>query len=403
METGVSASSVGMERQIQMYMEGLEGKTPDVPVDPTALRGAAREALDDRAWGYLDGGAGSGETMDANRAAFRRWRLRPRMLRGVEERDFSVSIFGDTFRAPLFFAPIGVLSIIHPEAEVAVARGAKALNLPMILSTASSRPMEEVADALGDTPRWFQLYWGKNPDVTRSMVERAEESGYSALVVTLDTTVLSWRDTDLDNGYLPFLEGEGLGNYFSDPAFRDALDDPPEVNPTQAILYFASIFSNPSLTWDDLAFLREVTDLPIVLKGILDPDDARRAADHGVEGIIVSNHGGRQVDGAIAALDALPDVANAVDEECEILFDSGIRRGSDALKACALGARAVLAGRPYCHGLAIGGANGAKAVMHNLLADLDLTLGLCGCRSLAELTRDRLVPADAQGTAVSSG
>jgi isopentenyl diphosphate isomerase/L-lactate dehydrogenase-like FMN-dependent dehydrogenase len=230
------------------------------------------------------------------------------------------------------------------------------------------------------------------------MVERAEAAGYSALVVTLDTTVLSWRDRDLENGYLPFLEGEGLGNYFSDPAFREALDEPPEENPTQAILYFASMFSNPGLTWGDLEWLRDLTDLPIVLKGILSPADAERAADAGVEGVIVSNHGGRQVDGAVAALDALPRVADTVGDRLEIFFDSGIRRGSDILKALALGARAVLVGRPYCHGLALGGAEGAAAVMLNLLSDLDLTLGLCGCTGMDEMSRDRLLRAVSDGS-----
>jgi lactate 2-monooxygenase len=393
----ISTSSTGMERQIEMYMNGLMGQTPDLPVDPAHLREAARETLDDRAWGYLDGGAGSGDTMSANRAAFRRWRLQPRMLRDVESRDLSTTVLGQTIRAPMLFAPIGVLGIIHEAAEVGVAEAARALDVPLVLSTAASRSMEDVAEAQGDGHRWFQLYWGKNDDVTESMVRRAEASGYSALVVTLDTTVLSWRDRDLENGYLPFLEGDGLGNYFSDPAFRSALDEPPEENPTQAILYFASMFSNPSLSWRDLDWLRDLTDLPIVLKGILDPADAVQAADHGVDGIIVSNHGGRQVDGAVAAIDALPRVADAVGDELELFFDSGIRRGSDILKAVALGARAVLVGRPYCHGLALNGADGAQTVMLNLLSELDLTLGLCGCASIREMTRDRILRADADG------
>ncbi len=387
-----------MERQIEIYMNGLMGQTPDLPVDPERLRQAARAVLDDRAWGYLDGGAGSGDTMSANRAAFRRWRLQPRMLQDVESRDLTTTVLGQTIRAPMLFAPIGVLSIIHKAAEIGVAEAARSLDLPLVLSTAASRSMEEVAKTQGDGPRWFQLYWGKNDDVTESMVQRAEESGYSALVVTLDTTVLSWRDRDLETGYLPFLEGDGLGNYFSDPVFRSALDEPPEENPTQAILYFASMFSNPSLLWRDLDWLRDRTDLPIVLKGILDPADAVQAADRGVEGIIVSNHGGRQVDGAVAALDALPRVASAVGDRVELFFDSGIRRGSDILKALALGARAVLVGRPYCYGLAVDGAKGAQTVMLNLLSELDLTLGLCGCASIDEMTHERILRADARGT-----
>lgn len=395
----ISTSSTGMERQIEVYMNGLTGQRPDLPVNPDDLRKAARDVLDERAWGYLDGGAGSGETMSANRAAFRRWRLQPRMLRDVESRDLSTTVLGRTIRAPMMFAPIGVLSIIHEDAETGVAKAAAALDLPLVLSTAASRSMEDVADAHGAGGlRWFQLYWGKNDDVTASMVRRAEENGYEAIVVTLDTTVLSWRDRDLENGYLPFLEGEGLGNYFSDPVFRSALDEPPEENPTQAILYFASMFSNPNLTWDDLTWLRGITDLPIVLKGILDPGDAARAADFGVDGVIVSNHGGRQVDGAVAALDALPRVADRVGDRLEVYFDSGIRRGSDILKAVALGARAVLVGRPYCHGLAVDGAKGAQTAMLNLLSELDLTLGLCGCTSVDEMTRERILRADASGT-----
>jgi isopentenyl diphosphate isomerase/L-lactate dehydrogenase-like FMN-dependent dehydrogenase len=392
---GRAASSVGMERQLRMYMDGLAGQTPDHPVSMEALREAARDALDDEAWHYLDGAAGTGETMTANRRAFRRWRIVPRMLQGADERDLGVTLFGTQMRAPLLLAPIGVLSILHDDAETGAAQAARALDLPLVLSTAASRSMEDVAEAAGPTPRWFQLYWGKNPDVTVSMLERAEAAGYEAIVVTVDTTILAWRDRDLEQGYLPFLHGDGLANYFSDPAFRDALDEPPEANPTQAILYFASIFSNPSLTWDDLSFVREHTSLPILLKGLLHPDDARRAADHGADGVIVSNHGGRQVDGAIPALDALPRVAKAVGDDFPVLFDSGIRRGPDVIKALALGAEAVLVGRPYAYGLAAGGADGAEAALHNLLAELDLTMGLSGCASLDDIDRDLLARVDA--------
>jgi isopentenyl diphosphate isomerase/L-lactate dehydrogenase-like FMN-dependent dehydrogenase len=385
-----AAASPGMERQLDLYLRGLSGQTPDLPVAPEAMRAAARAALAPEAWSYLDGGAGTGDTMDANRAAFRRRRLVPRMLRGADDRDLRVTLFGQTFRAPLLFAPIGVGGILHDEAELAVARAAHALDLPLVLSTAASRTLEDVAEALGDTPRWFQLYWGKNDDVTASLVGRAEAAGYTALVVTLDTTILAWRDRDLDLGYLPFLHGDGLANYFADPAFRAALDEPPEDNPTQAILYFASIFSNPGLTWDDLAWLRRQTRLPIILKGILHPDDARRATNHGMDGVVVSNHGGRQVDGAVAALDALPRVAEAAGERLTVLFDSGIRRGGDVLKALALGAEAVLVGRPWAYGLAAGGEDGVRHVMHNLLAETDLALGLTGHATVADLGPDAL-------------
>jgi isopentenyl diphosphate isomerase/L-lactate dehydrogenase-like FMN-dependent dehydrogenase len=284
----------------------------------------------------------------------------------------------------LLLAPIGVQSILHEEAELAVARAAAALDVPMILSTASSKSIEDVAEANGEGNRWFQLYWPKSNELAASLIQRAEAAGYSALVVTLDTYLLAWRDRDIANAYLPFLYGDGVANYFGDPVFRDALDEPPEENPTQAILYFAQQFSNAALTWSDLYFLREQTRLPIILKGILHPDDARKAVDHGIDGIIVSNHGGRQMDGGLAALDALPDVVDAAGN-MPVLFDSGIRRGADVFKAMALGARAVLLGRPYAFGLSVNGEKGVADVVQNLIADLDLTLGLSGCASFSEV------------------
>jgi isopentenyl diphosphate isomerase/L-lactate dehydrogenase-like FMN-dependent dehydrogenase len=282
-------------------------------------------------------------------------------------------------------APIGVLSIVHPEAEVAVARAAGGLGIPMVLSTASARNLEEVAQSLGACPRWFQLYWPKDRDFAASLLRRAEQAGYGAIVVTLDTWLLGWRPRDLAGAYLPFLRGEGLANYFSDSVFCAALPKPPQEDIAAAVRHWAEMFSDPSVTWDDLRFLRERTRLPLVLKGILHPDDARRAADLGMDGIIVSNHGGRQVDGAIAALDALPKIAAAAGA-LPVLFDSGIRTGADVVKALALGAQAVLVGRPYVYGLAIGGEAGVRAVLRALLAELDLTLALSGIARLDELS-----------------
>ena len=371
----------GMQRQLLIYLAGMSQQKPEHPVSYEGLVEHAREVMTPEAFGYLAGGAVSEATMVANREALRRWRIVPRLLRDVATRDLSVELFGHQLRAPVLLAPIGVQSIIHPEAEVAVARAAAATGVPLILSTASSKPLEDVAEANGAGMRWFQLYWPRSEDFAASLLSRAEAAGYTALVVTLDTYLLAWRDRDIENAYLPFLYGEGLGNYFSDPVFRAALDEPPEENPTQAILYFAQQFANPSLTWSDLAFLRRHTRLPILLKGILHPDDARRAIDHGVDGIIVSNHGGRQMDGGLAALDALPPVVEAVGHAMPVLFDSGIRRAADVFKAVALGARAVLLGRPYAFGLAVGGEAGVRDVVLNLLADLDLTLGLAGCTS----------------------
>ncbi|GBD00989.1 Lactate 2-monooxygenase [bacterium HR18] len=379
------ATSPGMQRQLQIYLGGLAGEKPAFPVAIEALEDQARAALRPEAAAYLFGGAGGEETLQANRAAFRRWQLVPRMLRGVGRRDLSVVLLGRRLPAPVLLAPIGVQRILHAEGELAVARAAAQVGLPFVLSTVSSYPLEAVADVMGAAPRWFQLYWGRDPELTLSLIHRAEAAGYEALVVTLDTTLLAWREQDLEHAYLPFLYGEGLANYFTDPVFRSRLDEPPEANPTGAILTFARIFSHPDLTWDDLAFLKENTRLPILLKGILHPEDARRAAEAGVAGVIVSNHGGRQLDGAIAALDALPAVVDAVGDRLLVLFDSGIRRAADVLKAKALGAQAVLLGRPYACGLAVGGEAGVRFVLENLLAELDLALGLVGCRNWEEV------------------
>ncbi len=388
------SDSLGMQRQLQIYLAGMAQQKPATPVSYEALKAKAREVMTPEAYDYVAGGAGSEDTMRANREAFQRWRIVPRLLRDVAGRDLRVEVLGQPLHAPLLLAPVGVLSIVHEGAEVAVARAAAAVGVPMILSTASSRSIEQVAEANGEANRWFQLYWPKSNDFAASLVRRAEAAGYSALVVTIDTYLLAWRDRDIDNAYLPFLYGEGLANYFSDPVFRAALDEPPEANPRQAILYFAQQFANPSLTWDDLSFLREYTRLPILLKGILHPDDARKALDHGIDGLIVSNHGGRQMDGGLAALDALPPIVEAVQGNMPVLFDSGIRRAADVLKAVALGARAVLLGRPYVFGLGVGGEQGVQDVVLNLLADLDLTLGLAGCRSFADVGRKNLVRVD---------
>jgi isopentenyl diphosphate isomerase/L-lactate dehydrogenase-like FMN-dependent dehydrogenase len=264
----------------------------------------------------------------------------------------------------------------------------------MVLSNAASTTMEDVAAELGDSPRWFQLYWPTDNDMAASFVTRAKEAGYTAIVVTLDTRILAWRPRDLARAYLPFLKGDGVANYFQDPVFRAGLERAPEEDPQAAVGLWATLFSNPGLSWDDLAFLQAHTDLPIVLKGVLHPDDARRAVDAGVDGLIVSNHGGRQVDGSVGAFDALPDVVEAVPEDFPVLFDSGIRTGADMVKALALGARAVLVGRPYVWGLGLGGTDGVKQVLRSLLADFDLTLALSGYTRPSELGLEALRRAD---------
>jgi isopentenyl diphosphate isomerase/L-lactate dehydrogenase-like FMN-dependent dehydrogenase len=384
------AASFGVERQMEIYLAGRAGEKPRLPLAVEELEEKAREVLRPEAYTYLAGGAGGEDTVRANRAAFERWRIVPRFLRDVCRRDLGVDVLGRRFPAPLLLAPIGVQSMLHPEAELAVARAAQALGVPLILSTVSSTPLETVAQTMGEVPHWFQLYWPNDADMAASLVARAERAGYSALVVTLDTFLLGWRERDLQLAWLPFLYGLGLANYLSDPVFRAALPAPPEDDPRPAIRHFVQVVSNPALTWNDLAWLRQRTRLPILLKGILHPDDARQAVDHGAAGIIVSNHGGRQLAGAVAALDALPAVADAVGGKALVLFDSGIRRGADVFKAIALGARCVLLGRPYCYGLAVGGEAGVRHVLRNLLADTDLTLGLAGCASFAEVGRDNV-------------
>lgn len=377
--------------QNTIYEDGVRGVKPSLPIKIEDLEAMARETLSPEAYHYIAGGAGSESTVRSNLQAFERWRIVPRMLRDVSQRDLSVDLLGTTLPAPVLLAPIGVQTIAHPEGDLAVARAASSLGVPMIYSTAATFTPEEVAAAAGDGPLWYQLYWPRDREVTRSFLQRAEAAGYSVLVVTLDTRVLAWRERDLASGYLPMFKGEGIGFYLSDPVFRSRLAAPPEEDQQAAIRAWAEGFSDLSQTWDDLAYLRECTSMPLVLKGILHPDDAVTAVRVGVDGIIVSNHGGRQVDGAIAALDALPGVVDAVGGQIPVLFDSGIRRGADILKALALGARAVLLGRPYMWGLATGGEEGVREVLNRLFADFDLTMALSGYKNLQELNRSALV------------
>jgi len=360
----------------------LSGGTP-WPIGFDAWQDSARETLEHTAYDYVAGGAGAEETMRANVEAFRRRALRPRMLVGTAERDISVDVLGLHSPAPFLLAPIGVLSIVHPEAERAVAGAARATGVPLVLSSAASISLEDVASS--DPPRWFQLYWWGDAELAESLVRRAEAAGYGAIVLTVDTLTLGWRPRDLRNGYLPFLKGQGLGQFFSDPAFLARLESPPEENLVTASLMALSAFPNLALAWEDLGRLREWTSLPILLKGIVRGDDARRALEHGIDGIVVSNHGGRQVDGSIAALDGLVEVREAAGHDAVVLMDSGIRTGADVVKAMALGADAVLIGRPYVYGLAVGGQEGVETVIAQLAAEVDLTMALAGARSVADL------------------
>ncbi len=416
----MAASEAAIRRQSEVYVGGMAGEKPLVPVDARRLEEAARRKMSPQAYAYVAGGAGSESTVRGNREAFERRRIVPRMLRDVAEREISVELFGRTLPAPLLTAPIGVLELAHPEADLAVARAAAEAGVPMIFSSQASVAMETCAAAMGGGPRWFQLYWSKNDELVESFVRRAEACGCEAIVVTLDTTLLGWRARDLDLAYLPFLRGKGIAQYVSDPVFIASLATPApsaaagqkrKVNlhtlrafaeltrahpgaflknlrsgvPLAAVQQFIATYSRPSLTWADLPFLRERTKLPVLLKGILHPDDARRALDQGMDGVIVSNHGGRQVDGAIATLDALPAIVDAVAGRVPVLMDSGVRGGADVFKALALGARAVCVGRPYVYALALEGRAGVLELLRNLIADFELTMGLAGCRSISEI------------------
>jgi isopentenyl diphosphate isomerase/L-lactate dehydrogenase-like FMN-dependent dehydrogenase len=377
--------------QFEIYLAGQAGRRPELPHFTAAdWERAFADTVTPEAHGYVAGAAGSEDTLRENLEAFRRWRIVPRMLRDISARDLRLELFGTELGAPVLLAPVGVQAIVHPEGELATARAAASVGVPMIHSTAASHSIEDVASALGETPRWFQLYWPNDAELAASFVERAEAAGYSAIVLTLDTFMLAWRPRDLGAAYLPFLKGIGIANYLSDPVFRAALERSPEEDLPAAIGHWAAIFSDPTVTWDRLGFLREHTGLPILLKGILHPVDARRAVDAGIDGVIVSNHGGRQVDGAIAALDALPEVVTAVPDGYPVLFDGGIRGGADVVKALALGAQAVLLGRPYVWGLGAAGEDGVRQVLRSLLAEIDLTMALSGLTALAQVSDEIL-------------
>lgn len=415
---------IGRERQFEVYVGGARGVYPRVPVSFEHLEGAARKAMSPEGYAYVAGGAGTEETTRENRAAFERWRIVPRMLRDVSTRETAVDVLGTRMPSPFALCPIGVLEMAHRDADVAVARAAAAEGVPFVFSNQASRPMEETASAMGDAPRWFQLYWSTSNDLVSSLVSRAEACGCSAVVLTLDTTMLGWRIRDLDLAYLPFLRGKGIAQYTSDPVFVEALQEtlrqeaPPGGRITlaaigtllsqagaypgsrlanvrsgiarAAVRRFVETYARPSLSWDDLAFLRERTRLPILLKGILHPADALAAVERGMDGIVVSNHGGRQVDGAIATMDALPAIVEAVAGRVPVVLDSGVRSGADVFRALALGASAVGLGRPYVWGLAAGGEEGVREVIRNLRADFDLTMGLAGIASVHDIGRDNV-------------
>lgn len=415
-----------LDRQRHLFLRGIGGLRPKVPTDQQELDRVAKWKLSSEAYAYIAGGAGAERTLARNRTAFDQWQIRPRMLCGAAEGDTSIELFGQQLPSPLLLAPIGVLDMAHRRADLAVGRAAAAEGIPYIFSNQASVPMEKVAQSMGKGPRWFQLYWSKNRDLVASFVRRAEACGCTAVVVTLDTTMLGWRPRDLDLAYLPFLRGRGIAQYTSDPVFQELLEktgeeptDTPKRRfsaqtlrsvaelmrnypdtlsnnlrsgrPLRAVRTFISTYTNPALNWEDLPFLREHTKLPILLKGILHPEDAQRAIDMGMDGLIVSNHGGRQVDGALSSIEALAPIVAVVDDRIPVLMDSGIRTGADVFKALALGAKAVGIGRPYAYGLAIDGEKGVRAVLQNIQADFELTMRLSGYRRVSEIGPEALV------------
>src|SRR6478736_426717 len=435
-EDPAAARGISRRTQSEIYRAGISGTKPRVPVDSDALERAARKALSAEAFAYIAGGAGAERTVASNRAAFGRWQVWPRPLRDVSSRDLSIDLFGVRRPTPLLLAPLGVMEMAHVDADLAVARAAASLGVPYTLSNQASFPMEAVADAAPDGSRLFQLYWSASDELNASLLRRAEASGCEAVVVTLDTHLLGWRTRDLDLAYLPFTRAMGIAQYSSDPVFQQlvrervreksmdaATESAPPVKvtpkavaaglriarkgaavtgsssvrenlrsplPRAAVETFLDVFSTPALTWDDLAKARQWTSLPIILKGIVHPDDAIRALDAGVDGIWISNHGGRQVDQSVPTLEVLPTIAERVAGRVPIVFDSGVRQGSDVFIALALGATAVALGRPYAYGLGIAGEAGVREVVRNVLAELDITLGLSGHTSIAEVGRDAL-------------
>lgn len=421
---------IGRQTQSSIFRAGARGATPKVPAAWNDLVARAERAMSSEAWGYVAGSAGLETTADANAEAFDQWRILPRVLRDVTDRDLGIELFGRRYPTPLIASPVGVLELVDPDADIAIARAAAGHGIPTVLSSQASVPMERVAAEGGGGPLWFQLYWSSSDELVESFLGRAEAVGAEAIVVTLDTQLLGWRPRDLDGGFLPFIRGMGIAQYTSDPVFRRLVADrvaarargegapaaatrvtPAAIRtlvdmtrrypgrfganlrsgePRVAVETFLDVFSRADLTWSDLAFLRERTRLPIILKGIQHPDDAQRAVDAGVDGIQVSTHAGRQIDGAVGALDALPGVLDAVAGRLPVLFDSGVRGGADVLRALALGAAAVGVGRPWVYGLAIAGEEGAREVLRNILAEFDLVLALSGHRSVADLTPEVL-------------
>lgn len=346
------------------------------------FRSRAREALDRGPWGYLSSGAEDEGTLEENRRAFRRIRFVPRVLRDVSNLDLSTEVLGQEVPFPILLAPAGFQGLFHPEAELATARAAEELGALMVVSTLSSRTMEEVA-AEGGAERWFQLYPYRDREITAALVRRAEEAGYRAICLTVDTPRLGRREVDVRNRLE--IPPEAM------PAnFEGVVDVPEGAGAGSAVAAQAEELLDPSLTWEDLAWLVDLTDLPVAVKGVVAPGDAVRAVDRGAGAVVVSNHGGRQLDDTVATIEAVEGVADAVGDRAQVLLDGGVRRGRDVAKALALGARAVLVGRPYLWGLAAGGEDGVRRVLEMLRDELEGACALLGCASAGGISGDRV-------------
>lgn len=414
----------GRAAQSVIFGRGVAGFRPAIPTSPHVLEEKAARAMSARARAYVLGGAGAENSVRANRDSFDRVEILPSMLRDTAETDLSSTVCGTVLDAPLMVAPIGAAGLVRRHSDIAIGEAAAALDIPYILSSQASDPMEEVAAAMGDAPRWFQLYWSKDLELVRSFVRRAEAIGAGAIVLTVDTTLLGWRPRDLDLGYLPFTRGIGIAQYTSDPRFEELVTErlaaPPEDSdaeicppptpaaiatllsisrnhpgdladnlrspvPRASVQTFLDVYSNPALSWEHVERLRGMTSLPVVIKGILTPGDAKRAFAAGADAVMVSNHGGRQIDGAVGALDALREIRGALSRDQTLLLDSGVRSGADVFKALACGADAVTIGRPHLYGLALDGARGVESVLRNIVAEFELTMSLAGARNLYDI------------------
>lgn len=411
-----------LSRQREIYIHGVAGIKPVIPVDFPSLEQAARHTLASEAFAYIAGGAGMESTMHANRSAWDKYAIVPRMLKPAGERKFTKSIFENTYPLPFFISPIGVLELAHPDGDLAVARACRRTGVPMMVSNQASHAMEVISGALDGSPWFFQLYVSRSDELVSSLVKRAEQAGAHGIVITLDTTMLGWRPRDLNLAYLPFLQGKGIAQYTSDPVFQKLCEElPPDPNKKRINLHsifslfrlagkipgpylenlkgkaldsvrtFTSIYSRPDLNWDVIEKIKSNVRLRVILKGIQHPEEAVRAMDAGIDAIYVSNHGGRQVDGAIGSIDALARISPVVNKKIPVLFDSGIRCGSDILKALALGADMVGIGRPYAYALAVAGEKGVEELILNMAADFELNMALAGVADVSLLDRSQLI------------